>query len=59
MTAGEGSADAGTVTIRVPKAALGNPTASSLLESTMAFVTASPQSGVVPQNNGTDFLDIA
>lgn len=59
LTAGEGSADAGTVTIRVPKAALGNPTASSLLESTMAFVTASPQSGVVPQNNGTDFLDIA
>jgi len=25
----------------------------------MAFVTASPHSGVVPQNNGTDFADIA
>ena len=39
--------------------AVGNPTKSSLLEQAMAFVTASPQSGVVPQNNGTDFADIA
>jgi hypothetical protein len=56
---GSGSADAGTIEIKVPASALGNPTASSLLEEAMAFVTASPQSGVVPQNNGTDFTDQA
>lgn len=56
---GSGSADGGKIQIKVPAAALGNPSATSLLESTMAFVTASPQSGVVPQNNGTDFADIA
>ena len=56
---GTGSADGGQVEIRVPASALGNPGASSLLEEAMAFVTASPQSGVVPQNNGTDFTDQA
>jgi hypothetical protein len=45
--------------MKIPAAALGNPTSSSLLEQAMAFVVASPQSGVVPQNNGTDFADIA
>jgi hypothetical protein len=56
---GTGSADGGKVQIKVPVSALGNPTSSSLLEEAMAFVTASPQSGVVPQNNGTDFTDQA
>jgi hypothetical protein len=56
---GTGSADGGTIQIKVPVSALGNPTGSSLLEEAMAFVTASPQSGVVPQNNGTDFTDQA
>jgi hypothetical protein len=56
---GSGSADGGTIQIKVPASALGNPTGSSLLEEAMAFVTASPQSGVVPQNNGTDFTDQA
>ncbi|MDT7538367.1 MAG: hypothetical protein QOI82_1952 [Actinomycetota bacterium] len=56
---GTGSADGGTIQIKVPASALGNPTASSLLEEAMAFVVASPQSGVVPQNNGTDFTDQA
>ena len=56
---GTGSADGGTISIKVPTSALGNPTSASLLEEAMAFVTASPQSGVVPQNNGTDFADIA
>ncbi|MBK5308282.1 MAG: hypothetical protein JJD92_16485 [Frankiaceae bacterium] len=56
---GSGSADGGTIQIKVPASALGSPTTSSLLESAMAFVTASPHSGVVPQNNGTDFADIA
>jgi hypothetical protein len=56
---GSGSADNGTVQITVPASALGNPTSSSLLEEAMAFVVASPQSGVVPQNNGTSFTDQA
>jgi hypothetical protein len=56
---GTGSADGGKIQIKVPASALGNPSTSSLLESAMAFVTASPHSGVVPQNNGTDFADIA
>jgi hypothetical protein len=59
VSQGTGSADGGKIQIKVPVAALGNPTASSLLEEAMAFVTASPQSGVVPQNNGTDFTDQA
>jgi hypothetical protein len=59
VTAATGSADGGNITIKIPAAAVGNPTKSSLLEEAMAFVTASPQSGVVPQNNGTDFADIA
>jgi LPXTG-motif cell wall-anchored protein len=59
VVAGTGSADGGKIQIRVPASALGNPTTSSLLEEAMAFVTASPQSGVVPQNNGTDFTDQA
>ena len=56
---GTGSADGGQVEIRVPVTALGKPGPSTLLEEAMAFVTASPQSGVVPQNNGTDFTDQA
>jgi hypothetical protein len=59
VSSAEGSADAGVITMKIPAAALGNPTSSSLLEQAMAFVVASPQSGVVPQNNGTDFADIA
>lgn len=56
---GTGSSDGNKHIIRVPLSAVGNPTSKSLLESVMAFVVASPQAGVVPQNNGTDFLDIA
>ena len=55
---GTGTSDGG-YTIRVPLSALGNPTSSSLLEEMMAFVVVSPQAGAVPQNNGTDFLDVA
>ena len=58
VVAGTGNSD-GKLTIRVPLSALGNPTDSSLLEEVMAFTVASPQGGVVPQNNGTDFLDVA
>lgn len=54
-----GSADGNHYFIRLPLSAVGNPTSKSLLEEVMAFVTASPQAGVVPQNNGTDFADIA
>ncbi|MDP9101522.1 MAG: hypothetical protein M3N21_05185 [Actinomycetota bacterium] len=56
---GTGSSDGGHLIISVPLSALGNPTRRSLLEEVMGFVTASPQSGVVPQNNGTDFADVA
>jgi hypothetical protein len=56
---GSGSADGGKIQIKVPASAVGNPTNASLLEEAMAFVTASPQSGVVPQNNGTSFTDQA
>lgn len=59
ISQGSGSADGGKIQIKVPASALGNPTSTSLLEEAMAFVTASPQSGVVPQNNGTDFSDQA
>jgi hypothetical protein len=59
VAAGTGAQDGGRITIKIPASAVGNPTKSSLLESAMAFVTASPQSGVVPQNNGMDFADIA
>lgn len=59
VVAASGSSDGNKHVIRVPLSALGNPTSRSLLESVMAFVTASPQAGVVPQNNGTDFLDVA
>ena len=59
VVAGTGSADGGKVTIRVPLSAVGSPTRHRLLEEVMGFVTASPQSGVVPQNNGTDFADVA
>ncbi len=59
VSSGSGSSDGNLYVIRVPLAAVGNPTGSSLLEEMMAFVTASPQAGVVPQNNGADFLDIA
>jgi hypothetical protein len=56
---GTGSADGNKYVIRLPLSAVGNPSSKSVLEEVMAFVTASPQAGVVPQNNGTDFLDIA
>lgn len=59
VVSGAGSDDGGVLQIKVPASALGNPTNASLLEEAMAFVTASPESGVVPQNNGSDFLDIA
>ncbi len=59
VVAGKGSSDGNKHVIRIPLSAVGNPGSKSLLESVMAFVTASPQAGVVPQNNGTDFLDIA
>ncbi|MFN2539068.1 MAG: hypothetical protein ABR549_13105 [Mycobacteriales bacterium] len=55
---GTGSTDGG-LTIRVPLSAIGNPTASSLLEEVSAFVVASPQGGAVPQNNGLSFADVA
>ena len=56
---GTGSADGNKYVIRLPLTAVGSPSSKSVLEEVMAFVTASPQAGVVPQNNGTDFLDIA
>jgi hypothetical protein len=56
---GSGTSDGGKLVIRVPLSAVGSPTSKSLLEEVMAFVVASPQAGVVPQNIGTDFLDIA
>jgi hypothetical protein len=56
---GTGSNDGNKYVIRIPLSAVGSPTDKSLLEEVMAFVTASPQAGAVPQNNGTDFLDIA
>jgi hypothetical protein len=56
--AGTGSTDGGLV-IRVPLSALGNPTGNSLFEEVSAFVTASPQGGAVPQNNGLSFADVA
>jgi hypothetical protein len=59
VAGGTGSVDGNLYVFRVPLSAVGNPTSRSLLEEMMAFVTASPQAGVVPQNNGTDFLDIA
>ncbi len=49
----------GTYTITIPLSAVGSPSSSSLLEEVMGFVTVSPQAGVVPQNNGMDFADIA
>jgi hypothetical protein len=58
VVAGTGSTDGG-LTIRIPLSAIGNPTSKSLLEEVSAFVTASPQGGVVPQNNGLSFADIA
>jgi hypothetical protein len=58
VVAGTGSTDGG-ITIRVPLSALGSPTGRSLLEEVSAFVTASPQGGAVPQNNGLSFADIA
>jgi hypothetical protein len=58
VVAGTGSTDGG-ITIRIPLSAIGNPTGRSLLEEVSAFVTASPQGGAVPQNNGLSFADIA
>jgi hypothetical protein len=59
VSQGTGSNDGNKYVIRIPLSAVGSPTDKSLLEEVMAFVTASPQAGAVPQNNGTDFLDIA
>ncbi len=59
VVSGTGSSDGGSYVIDVPLSAVGSPKDSSLLEEVMGFVVASPQSGVVPQNNGTDFADIA
>ncbi len=59
VVSGTGSSDGGTYVINVPLSAVGSPTDKSLLESVMGFVVASPGPGAVPQNNGTDFLDIA
>jgi hypothetical protein len=59
VTQASGSADANHYIIRLPLSAVGNPSSKSLLEEVMAFVTTSPQAGVVPQNNGTDFADVA
>jgi len=56
---GSGSSDGNKHVIRIPLSAVGNPSGKSELEEVMAFVVASPQAGVVPQNNGTDFLDVA
>jgi hypothetical protein len=55
---GTGSND-GDYIIKIPLSAVGNPTDKSLLEEMSAFVVASPSAGVVPENNGTSFLDIA
>jgi hypothetical protein len=59
VSTGTGSEDGGVLTIHVPAAALGNPTSASLLEEVMGFVVASPDTGVVPENNGTSFADVA
>jgi len=59
VAAGVGTVKDNRYEIRVPLSALGNPKDTSLLEEVMGFVVASPQTGVVPQNNGTDFADIA
>ncbi len=59
VVTGTGSSDGGTYVINVPLSAVGNPTSKNLLESVMGFVVASPTAGVVPQNNGADFADIA
>jgi hypothetical protein len=58
VVAGTGSTDGG-ITISIPLSAIGSPTSKSLLEEVSAFVTASPQGGAVPQNNGASFADIA
>jgi hypothetical protein len=54
-----GSSDGNKYLIRLPLSAVGSPSSKSVLEEVMAFVVASPQAGVVPQNNGADFLDLA
>jgi hypothetical protein len=56
---GSGVSNGNYYAIHIPLSAVGSPTSKSLLEEMMAFVVASPQAGVVPQNNGTDFADIA
>ena len=59
VVTGTGSAVGGTYQVRIPLSALGNPKDSSRLEEVMAFVAASPGGGVVPQNNGAHFADVA
>jgi len=59
VVAGVGTVKDNRYEIRVPLSALGSPKDSSLLEEVMGFVVASPTTGVVPQNNGADFADIA
>lgn len=46
-----------TYTIRVPLSAVGNPTADSLYEEVMGFVTVSPVSYAKPQDNASAFAD--
>ncbi|MGB8650405.1 MAG: hypothetical protein WCD35_07050 [Mycobacteriales bacterium] len=54
-----GSTDGG-YRISVPLAVVGNPSASSLLEEVMAFVTVNPKTGgLVPQDNVSDVADEA
>ena len=59
VASGTGSSTGNRYVIKIPLSAVGSPTSSSLLEEVMGFVTASPQAGVVPQNNQADFADIA
>ncbi len=59
VASGTGSSTGNRYVIKIPLSAVGSPTSSSLLEEVMGFVTASPQAGVVPQNNGADFADVA
>ncbi len=59
VVAGTGSHD-GDYVLKVPLAAVGNPSSSALLEEMMAFVTVNPSGGgVVPQDNVTNYFDEA
>ncbi len=54
-----GTSDGNKYVITLPLSAVGNPTSKSLLEEVAAYTFASPQAGIVPQNNGADFADVA